>query len=151
QRRSARERGHEARGRSALPTRARAVLAALRRRCARVGDCDRVAGARARSPRRSRLKIAILAPTDFSIYARGIAAFVHDEPGLELVLVAVRRIAGLERLRSELRRDGVRLLRKFWRKALLGSDDGASRIASVIEARGVPATGLRELCARHGV
>lgn len=70
------------------------------------------------------LKVVVLAPVNNSPFARAVAALCHAEPGVELAGIIVRKIVNPSRLRSELRRDGVRLVRKAWKKLVLGGDDG---------------------------
>jgi methionyl-tRNA formyltransferase len=65
------------------------------------------------------VKVVVLAPIDNSPFALSVAELCHREPGIEVAAVVVRRILDWNRLRGELRRDGVRLVRKAWRKLVL--------------------------------
>ena len=58
------------------------------------------------------MRVVLFAPTRVSIYSRLLARSILEEPGLELVAIVVRSIWSVHRLRTELRRDGPRLLRK---------------------------------------
>src|SRR5688572_5115055 len=108
-------------------------------------------------PRRRRgapvIRVAILAPTDFSLFARAVAGWSHAEPGMTVVAVVTRRVLSFARIASELRRDGPRLLAKVWRKAILGGD--ASTETSLLAHRagelGAPPDGLAAWCSRNGV
>jgi folate-dependent phosphoribosylglycinamide formyltransferase PurN len=63
---------------------------------------------------------------DNSPFSRSVSGLCHAEPGIELAGIIVRKILNPARLRSELRRDGVRLVRKAWKKLVLGSEDGVA-------------------------
>lgn len=67
-------------------------------------------------------RIVVLSPVETSPFSKLVCRLVHDEPGMELSGVVVRKIVNPARLRSELRRDGVRLVRKAWKKLVLGGD-----------------------------
>jgi folate-dependent phosphoribosylglycinamide formyltransferase PurN len=60
-------------------------------------------------------KIIIVAPTARSLYAVCTAELLH-RAGLTPTMVVQRKMLNLDRIRSELRRDGARLLRKVWKK-----------------------------------
>lgn len=69
------------------------------------------------------MRVALLAPIDASPFALAVAELCDREPGVELSGIVVRRIVDLRRLRSELRLEGMRMVRKVWRK--LGARQGA--------------------------
>lgn len=97
------------------------------------------------------IRVAIIAPTAFSLYARMVAHWLQRTSGFEWTGVLVREAADLARLRSELRRDGPTLLRKFWRKAILQGDDGTgtNALAEVVAAEGISGT-VMEMASRAG-
>ena len=66
------------------------------------------------------MRILLLAPTASSLYSRAVAHLIQAEPGMEISAVVVRRIFNWRRLRSELRRDGPRLVSKVREKLILG-------------------------------
>jgi methionyl-tRNA formyltransferase len=68
------------------------------------------------------VRVVILSPVDTSPFTRLVAKFCVDEPGIELAGIVVRKILNPARLRSELKRDGIRLVRKAWKKLVLGGD-----------------------------
>jgi len=68
------------------------------------------------------VRVAVLAPIHNSPHARVVCNRCLREPGVELAAVICRRILDAARIRSELRRDGIRLVRKVYRKLLLGDD-----------------------------
>jgi len=72
------------------------------------------------------MRVVILAPVDNSPFSRSVTALCHREPGVDVAGIIVRKILNPSRLRSELRRDGVRLIRKVWKKLVLGSQDGVA-------------------------
>jgi folate-dependent phosphoribosylglycinamide formyltransferase PurN len=100
-------------------------------------------------------RVVILAPIDNSPLSRPCAALCHAEPGVELAGVIVRKVMNPARIRAELRRDGIRLLRKVWRRVVLAeADDSAGDEESLhdIAARtGVGDVGLAAFCRREGI
>ena len=100
-------------------------------------------------------RVVILAPVDNSPFARSIAALTHAEPGLELAGIVVRKILNPKRLRSELRRDGVRLVRKAWKKLVLASEDGVAEdergFNDVARDAGMERIGLSAFAKREGI
>lgn len=68
------------------------------------------------------VRVVVLSPVDSSPFSKLVVKLVSDEPGLEVAGVVVRTIVNASRLRSELKRDGVRLVRKAWKKLVLGGD-----------------------------
>lgn len=88
------------------------------------------------------LRVLVLSPVDSSPFSKLAIHLVHREPGLELVGVVVRTILNADRLRAELKRDGVRLVRKAWKKLVLGGDVRDS-------SRDEP--GFFELAREHGL
>ena len=65
------------------------------------------------------MKIVLFAPTRKSAYSRIVANQIQAEPGIILSAIIVRSIWSLHRLRTELRRDGPRLLQKIRSKLVL--------------------------------
>lgn len=100
-------------------------------------------------------RVAILAPIDNSPFSRAVAALTHAEPGLELAGIIVRKILNPKRLRSELRRDGVRLVRKAWKKLVLGSEDGVAEdergFNDIARDAGIEGIGLSAFAKREGI
>jgi hypothetical protein len=68
----------------------------------------------------------ILAPVDNSPFSRAVTALCHRKPGVQVAGIIVRKILNPSRLRSEFRRDGVRLIRKIWEKFILAGEDAAA-------------------------
>ncbi len=68
-----------------------------------------------------RMRIVILAPIKNSLYSLLVAHLCLREPGVEVSGIVLRKILNLGRIKSEFRRDGIRLLRKVWRKMILGN------------------------------
>jgi folate-dependent phosphoribosylglycinamide formyltransferase PurN len=103
------------------------------------------------------MKVVVLAPVDSSPFALAAAELSRREPGMELAGIVVRRILDLQRLRSELRRDGVRLLRKAWRKLVIqaaveeGSGPHERGFYDVVEELGLERRSLRAFAERHAV
>ncbi len=101
------------------------------------------------------MKVVVLAPIDTSPFARVVCGRCLREPGVELAGIVVRRILNPERVRSELRRDGFRLLGKVWTKLVLGSDDPGTRdetgFFELAEREGLAGTPLSRLAREHGI
>lgn len=101
------------------------------------------------------MRAALLAPIDSSPFALAVAELCRREPGVELVSILVREHRSLARLRSELRRDGVRLVRKAWRKLVIRgvaeSAAGERSFYDVVEELGLEERSLRAFAERHGV
>ncbi len=68
------------------------------------------------------MKVALLAPIGTSLYSLAVAQLVSLEKGVELVSILVRSPWSFSRIRSEWRRDGVRLLGKIANKWLLRAE-----------------------------
>jgi methionyl-tRNA formyltransferase len=98
------------------------------------------------------IRVGIVAPTDISLLARLLADWSLREPGIELGAIVARRMFSWPRIRSELRRDGRRLLRKFWRKAVLDGDDTdtTSSLNRLMTDRPIDSK-LSALCEAHGI
>lgn len=100
-------------------------------------------------------RVVILAPIANSPFSRSVCALVHAEPGLELVGIVCRRILNPARLRSELKRDGVRLARKAFRKIVLAEADDSAGDEPGFHDRardaGVAGESLDAFAKRHGV
>lgn len=100
-------------------------------------------------------RVVVLAPVDNSPYSRAVTARCHAEPGIEVAGVIVRKILNPARIRSELRRDGIRLIRKAWKKLALGSEDGVaddeSGFNAVADAAGVGAMRLSAFAKRENI
>ena len=83
------------------------------------------------------MKVALLAPIRSSLYSLAVAQLVFLEKGVELVAVLVRSPWSFSRVRSEWRRDGVRLLRKIANKWILrdqpAQDSGQEQLLEVIK------------------
>lgn len=97
----------------------------------------------------------MLAPIGNSPFALAVLERCRREPGVEVAGVLVREHRNLARLRSELRRDGPRLLRKAWRKLVVGAppDAGGAEASFYSEAAalGLEGTTLGRHCAAHGI
>lgn len=88
------------------------------------------------------MKVVLLSPVNNSLYSKLVLKLCHAEEGVEVAGVIVRRILNLNRLRTELKRDGVRLVRKAWKKLVLGGD---------VQDSSAGETGFYELAQEHGV
>ena len=65
------------------------------------------------------LRVILFAPIHTSLYSRLVLHGLLNDPSVEVVGVVVRDHRNVQRIRSEFRRDGKRLIRKFIRKYLL--------------------------------
>ncbi len=73
------------------------------------------------------MKVVILAPIKNSLYSLLVAHLCLGEPGVEVSGIVLCKILNLRRIKSEFRRDGIRLLRKVWRKMILGSQSSVAQ------------------------
>lgn len=101
------------------------------------------------------LRVVVLAPVDNSPFSRVVTALCHAEPGVEVAGLIIRKILNPQRLRAELRRDGVRLARKAWKKLVLGSDDGVADdergLNDIAKEVGVAGIRLSAFAKREGI
>jgi folate-dependent phosphoribosylglycinamide formyltransferase PurN len=95
------------------------------------------------------MRVAVLAPTDRSLYSRLVAWSLGQEPGVQVVGVVVRNLWSWKRLRGDLRREGPRLVRKVYTKLVLGddayADHGPHSLAARARAAGLPGRTLRQV------
>jgi folate-dependent phosphoribosylglycinamide formyltransferase PurN len=101
------------------------------------------------------MKVALLAPTDRSLYSRLVAWRIHESPGLELCAIVARNMWSWRRITGELRRDGPRLLDKVFRNLILGErkpqTDSGPTLPRLAKEYGLPHNRLRSLAAALGV
>lgn len=88
------------------------------------------------------VRIVVLSPVESSPFSKLVCKLCHEEPGVEVAGVVVRKIVNPARLRAELKRDGVRLARKAWKKLVLGGD---------VQDSSAGETGFFELAREHRV
>jgi len=100
-------------------------------------------------------RVVLLSPIDNSAYSRVVLGRLVQRAGVEVAGVAVRRILNPARLRAELRRDGPRLVRKVWKKLVLGGDDvdtaGETGFFELAREEGVAKESVSSLARRHGI
>ena len=63
-------------------------------------------------------RVVIFSPSRYSLYTTSVAELLRQK-GTEISSIVVMRLLNPRRLTSELGRDGVRLLRKIWKKLVL--------------------------------
>lgn len=101
------------------------------------------------------MRVAVLAPIGNSPFALAVLERCRREPGVDVAGVLVRSHRSLARLRSELRRDGPRLLRKAWRKLVVGAPPDASgaeaSFYSEVAELGLRGATLGAHCRTHGI
>jgi folate-dependent phosphoribosylglycinamide formyltransferase PurN len=99
--------------------------------------------------------VIVLAPIVTSPFALATAELVRREPGVKLSGVVVREHLNVARLRSELRRDGVRLVRKAWRRLVLGRSPAAAGdergFHEIVGELAIGTGSLVDWARRHGV
>ena len=101
------------------------------------------------------IRIALLSPIHNSLYSRLVAHLVSRESDMQLVCAVVRTPWDLKRIRSEMTRDGVRLLKKVQQKLILGdqaypqSDD--KTLPALAKKAGLIEKNLGEVCRAHDV
>lgn len=99
------------------------------------------------------MRLAILAPIRTSPYARLLAHLLSSEPGVTLAQVIVRTPWTLQRMRSEFRRDGLRLLRKAHRKLILRERayaDERDTIVALSRQHGLSGRTIEDVARMHG-
>ena len=101
------------------------------------------------------LKVALLAPIHNSLYARLVAHELLKQDGIQVCAIVVRSHWNLRRFRREFSRDGARLLRKVYRKYVLGdarfAAGGTENLMSYAHQSGLDAGSLGELARRHAI
>ena len=101
------------------------------------------------------IRIALLSPIHNSLYSRLVAHLVSRESGMQLVCAVVRTPWDLKRIRSEMARDGVRLLKKVQQKLVLGdraypqADD--ETLPAFAKRVGLIEKNLGEVCQSHAI
>lgn len=101
------------------------------------------------------MKIVLFAPIDNSLYARLLAGELLKTEGVSLEAMVVRSHWNLKRFRSELGRDGARLLRKVYQKYLLGdaryNDSENRNLSRLAEEKRLDFGSLKEFARLHEV
>ncbi len=101
------------------------------------------------------MRVAILAPIGNSLYARCVTHLLKQTPGIDVVGVLVRTPWTWQRVRSEFRRDGARLLRKAYRKLVLRQRDfdqtSSQNLLALARECQLPGNSLRDLCQLHRI
>jgi methionyl-tRNA formyltransferase len=89
------------------------------------------------------IRLAVLSPIANSLYSRLVAHLAAAEPEVQVVAIVTRTPWSLNRIRSEFRRDGARLIGKVRRKLVVGEENATVESKNSIGAmaRGV---GLRD-------
>jgi len=101
------------------------------------------------------VRVAVLAPIANSLYARVVTHLARAEEGVEVGCVLIRNPWTWQRMRSELRRDGARLVRKAYRKLVLGeryvAQGPRDNLAALASRCGLPEGDLTSLCRRWDI
>jgi len=101
------------------------------------------------------MRVAILAPIKSSLYSRLVTHLAASEPGIEVVCIVVRTVWSIRRFRSDLHREGNRLLRKAYTRLVLSdeaADWGSSELLhSMARELNVPGTSLTDLAADYNI
>jgi folate-dependent phosphoribosylglycinamide formyltransferase PurN len=114
-----------------------------------------IGGARDELEGAAGMKVALLAPTDRSLYSRLMAWRIHQTPDVELCAIVARNMWSWRRITGELRRDGPRLLDKVISNLILGERDHQSdsgpTLSGLAKEAGLPHSRLSSLAATLGV
>lgn len=101
------------------------------------------------------MRIALLAPTNSSLYSRLLAERILRAEELELEVIVVRRMISWKRLRGELRRDGPRLVQKITQKLVLGEERKTAHeeesLAALARQLELSSPSLQKMAKLHGV
>ncbi len=100
------------------------------------------------------IRLAVLSPIKTSLYSRLVVHLAAQDPEVSLTEVIVRTPWTYRRIRSELRRDGSRLLWKAYNKIVLGEKayNAADKetIRHLAQRVNLPGRSLDDLAALHG-
>lgn len=101
------------------------------------------------------MRIALLSPIHNSLYSRLVAHLVSSESDMQLVCAVVRTPWNLKRIRSEMARDGVRLLKKVQQKLVLGDQaypqDDVETLPALAKRVGLIDKNIGEICRAHDI
>lgn len=101
------------------------------------------------------MRVALLSPIDTSLYSTLLACKIVASPKLELVTVLVRSPWNRKRIRSELARDGVRLILKVRDRYVLRveklADETGPTLLSLAKEMGVAPGRLSEFCRQEKI
>jgi hypothetical protein len=100
-------------------------------------------------------KVLIIAPINTSAFAACLLVRIAQMPNIQVVGVLVREIS-LNRIISEWRRDGVRLLQKVWTNHILRGrkkcgDFTYPTARQQLDQMGYSKEGLSQICSKLGV
>ena len=79
------------------------------------------------------MRIVVLAPIRNSLYSCLVTHLLAQAPGIDVCRIVVRTPWSFRRIRGELRRDGIRLLRKVYRKLVVGDSAYAQTEENIVE------------------
>ena len=99
------------------------------------------------------LRVILYAPIHTSLYSRLVLYGLLHTENVDVVGITVRTPWNVKRIRSELRRDGKRLVKKFIQKFLLRekafTDAQVDNLAMAAKRAGLPHGDLREMAKLH--
>jgi len=100
------------------------------------------------------IRIVVLAPIHTSVYSRLVVHLAAQEADMEVAGVIVRTPWSWTRIRSELRRDGARLVQKVINKWLLADEkprgeEATESLAALAQQADLPRGTLKDVCASH--
>ncbi len=93
------------------------------------------------------MRVSILAPINNSLYSRLVTHLLCEASGIDVVSIVIRTPWTYRRIRSELKRDGIRLLRKAFRKLVLRDSAYSAlgdNIMRLVEESRLPNVGLSQ-------
>ena len=95
----------------------------------------------------------LFCPTDFSLYSLSIFRLCLDL-NIPIKMIVIRKMT-LKRFSLEFKRDGIKLFRKIWRKAILRSNENkettAVSLKSVYDHLNVGSRSVKALARSHGI
>jgi methionyl-tRNA formyltransferase len=101
------------------------------------------------------MRVVLFAPTSTSLYSCLIAHELHRQPGVDLAAIYIRRLWSYKRIRTDLRREGSRLLQKIYEKLIVPPilADGVEQtpLVDLAMALGLEFTSLATFCQKHGI
>ncbi len=100
------------------------------------------------------MRVALFAPTSRSLYSRLVASAIIQQEKIELVGIFVRHLWSIKRIRTDLRREGPRLLQKVYEKLIAPeaiSQGEANPLVDVANERLLNFRDLIDMSRRSGI
>ena len=101
------------------------------------------------------MRVAVLAPIQNSPYSRLVTFLAQQEPDIEVTQIVVRSIWSWNRFKGDLRRDGIRLINKVYKKLILGGqaykDYHGQTILDMAQTSNLPGRNLEDIAKQFDI